>query len=704
MISSNTMENSMIDDHFSEEDFDAISYVRDQLRGMKSGDETRQLQAFHARLNVANAQSSELVKKSVFLNYKKFIDTAREVSYLEREIYELSSLLSDQRMLIETLMQMTGEDRSSIGTASLHTSFSVNPMNVLMQKMDGIASMLNNLPTSDRVIMHGEVVQLDSDNMRPQHNVMLILLSDRLLIGQPSSGYISSCVLVCKISSVIHLYVVSYMVLRNVIILGKYRFQLESSHPLNNIAAVNIKDRENGETVTSMFKLLIFPGQRFFLAENARIKKEWLDCIENAKRELLHEGSLVRQATIRGKRRHDLSAKMELGNQFMPVAESVAIKSPDESAWLNELPAELDDCIAHRDMEHAVELIMEWKSCNTKEATIDAQLTLRETQIVRRPGALHGGPRAIKKAINLLTILGRASQAVDLYLKKRSTVLRTTTRELTMSEEPLSYVRQLSQQFLDVISDVVKEFLMQPEHFSLILHWCSGELSVMLSLIRKHVIEVAPTMAVLAHTWRILMIHCDNLITVGVDLSFEVHRLLAPSLKIAIETNFSNIIESVRLRVSEERWKAYHMESESNVNRFIEEMSDMGLSVDWALSTTQCSSINITQNACHFSRVAFMLARDLAMIRSSHLRYLTDSFMVKLWSEYLNHLKSAPQSSLQQYTSVFVISQLLPLCDAIYDESAPGILSELLQTKFGILLRYRGNFHVASSDEDVAHI
>lgn len=59
-----------------------------------------------------------------------------------------------------------------------------------------------------------------------------------------------------------------------------------------------------------------------------------------------------------------------------------------------------------------------------------------------------------------------------------------------MSEEPLSYVRQLSQQFLDVISDVVKEFLMQPEHFSLILHWCSGELSVMLSLIRRHVIEV----------------------------------------------------------------------------------------------------------------------------------------------------------------------------------------------------------------------
>lgn len=61
---------------------------------------------------------------------------------------------------------------------------------------------------------------------------------------------------------------------------------------------------------------------------------------------------------------------------------------------------------------------------------------------------------------------------------------------------------------------------------------------------------MAPTMAVLVHTWRILMTHCDSLAAVGMDLSFEVHRLLAPSLKIAIETNFANIIESVRLRVS----------------------------------------------------------------------------------------------------------------------------------------------------------
>lgn len=57
-------------------------------------------------------------------------------------------------------------------------------------------------------------------------------------------------------------------------------------------------------------------------------------------------------------------------------------------------------------------------------------------------------------------------------------------------------------------------------------------------------------MAVLAHTWRILMLHCESLCLIGADLTFEVHRLLAPSLKAALKSNFDNIIESIRLRIS----------------------------------------------------------------------------------------------------------------------------------------------------------
>lgn len=55
-------------------------------------------------------------------------------------------------------------------------------------------------------------------------------------------------------------------------------------------------------------------------------------------------------------------------------------------------------------------------------------------------------------------------------------------------------------------------------------------------------------MAVLSRTWNILVSECDRLTMSGIDLTFEINRLLASSLRTALETNFSNILESIRLR------------------------------------------------------------------------------------------------------------------------------------------------------------
>lgn len=79
---------------------------------------------------------------------------------------------------------------------------------------------------------------------------------------------------------------------------------------------------------------------------------------------------------------------------------------------------------------------------------------------------------------------------MDLYLKRRSTCLNTKARELTISEDPLSYVRQVSTLFINEILDVVEEFVQQKEKYCLILQWSSSEIFLLLSLIRRHVIEV----------------------------------------------------------------------------------------------------------------------------------------------------------------------------------------------------------------------
>ena len=66
---------------------------------------------------------------------------------MEKEIYQLSTLLTDQRHLLEVLMQMTGLEKRSSCSASLTTSLGLSnqqthQLQTLMNKMDDIAVLV----------------------------------------------------------------------------------------------------------------------------------------------------------------------------------------------------------------------------------------------------------------------------------------------------------------------------------------------------------------------------------------------------------------------------------------------------------------------------------------------------------------------------------------------------------------------------------
>ncbi|VDM55059.1 unnamed protein product [Angiostrongylus costaricensis] len=672
--------------------FSLLSDIRDRLKGVRTGDEKKKLQTLRSEMNALNRASQEMLKNNVFQNYQQFIDASKEISYLEQEIYQLSSLLLDQKLLIENLMQMTGDDKSSLQTVSSHSTpvSAVTPIQVLMQKMDGIASILNNMRTSDKVLLYGEMMQLDPETKEDIHRAMLILLSDRLLIGN-----ITPC--------------------------GKY--SLESTFSLKNLAVVNVKDRESGPAVADqLLKLLVFPEQRYYRCESSRVKKMWLDELEKAKREILHESIMARQSTIRGKRItvQVIDFYFWYSSTILLLYYNNTAADQDEIAWLQELPAELDDCMAHRDLDQAVEIIHEWKQCSTKDPNIDAQLKIRAittlfpiiqllSDDVRRPGAVHGGPRAMKKARTLLAQLGRGTYAIDLYLRRRSALQRAAVKDIAVSEEPLSYVRQLCTLFSAAVTDVASEFHSQPQYYCQVLQWCSGELSLLLSLVRRHVIEVAPAMTVLAFTWGILMETMDELTAMGIQLTFEVHRLLAPALESAIETNFNNIMQGIKLRITEERWRPYALESESALTRLVEELSDVGLNIDWTVAGDSRAAILLSPHAIHFARVAHSLARDLAPLRRSPARSTCDRCTYELWNDYLRHLSSSLcDSTVYAYTATFILTQVLPQCEStLYCDDEPSdALSRLLAENYPKLVPYAKDEEeeIVEDEEEVAHI
>jgi hypothetical protein len=130
---------------------------------VKLGDEAKRLQSLRNTLTTRNNLAAETIKDIVFEHYKHFIETSKEISSitfsehfllvkshrpnfcdlldLEREIYQLSTLLSDQKNVIESLMEMSGQDKKSSSNASVHsgTSSSQSQLHSLMGKMDGVA-------------------------------------------------------------------------------------------------------------------------------------------------------------------------------------------------------------------------------------------------------------------------------------------------------------------------------------------------------------------------------------------------------------------------------------------------------------------------------------------------------------------------------------------------------------------------------------
>lgn len=162
-------------------------------------------------------------------------------------------------------------------------------------------------------------------------------------------------------------------------------------------------------------------------------------------------------------------------------------------------------------------------------------------------------------------------------------------------------------------------------------------------------------------------------------------------------------------------------------------MSDLGLSIDWAVAVAPRYSINIASSACSFVRVAHALSRDLGILHISHLDSLCDSFIEKLWKEFLSFLVSSgervrdaaaasgsPSSALNVHslTCQFIVSQVcfvfpkfkvhqnilqvLPLCEEIYEEDCT-LLSDMLDKSFPFLKIFL-NKEETSSFEEVANV
>lgn len=154
--------------------FDPQNYVK-QLSQQSDGD--RDLQEHRQKIQNLADETAQNLKKNVYKNYRQFIETAKEISYLESEMYQLSHILTEQKSIMESITQAllsTDKDETS---KEMQAAFpketeelKQRTLTSLLEKVEGGKNIMEDTP-GRHLVYNGDLVEFDVDNMSPIQKV-----------------------------------------------------------------------------------------------------------------------------------------------------------------------------------------------------------------------------------------------------------------------------------------------------------------------------------------------------------------------------------------------------------------------------------------------------------------------------------------------------------------------------------------------------
>ncbi|KAM9241372.1 LOW QUALITY PROTEIN: exocyst complex component 8-like [Leptosomus discolor] len=434
---------------------------RDRDRDRDLQEHRQRIQEHRQRIQALSEETAQSLKRNVYQNYRQFIETVREIGYLESEMYQLSHILTEQKGIMETVTQallQADRDDPALGTRRAAAAAPFLPLlakeaaaseekrqrtlTTLLEKVEGCRDLLPESP-GKYLVYDGDLVEYDADHMAQIQRVHAFLMNDCLLVATA---------------------------LRNRC--GAYRY--DALYPLDGLAVVNVKDNP---PMKDMFKLLTFPESRVFQAENAKIKKEWLEVPEETKRNraLSEKRRLEQEALPRPAPPPTESTNPFEEEEEEPSAGEEVVGLSLE--WIQELPEDLDVCIAQRDFEGAVDLLDKLNEyLGDKPVSPLKELRAKVDERVRQltdvlvfelspDRSLRGGPRATHRAVSQLIRLDQSTKACELFLKNggrgadgRAAAVQTAVRQLRIEGATLLYIHKLCHVFFTSLLETAREF------------------------------------------------------------------------------------------------------------------------------------------------------------------------------------------------------------------------------------------------------
>lgn len=544
--------------------FDPQGYVK-QLSQQSDGD--RDLQEHRQKIQNLADETAQNLKKNVYKNYRQFIETAKEISYLESEMYQLSHILTEQKSIMESITQAllsTDKDETS---KEMQAAFPKETEEIkqrtltsLLEKVEGAKNIMDT--PGRHLIYNGDLAEFDVDNMSPIQRVHAFLMNDCLLIA-------------------------TWLPNRR----GAVKYKYNALYDLESFAVVNVKDNP---PMKDMFKILMFPDSRIFQAENSKIKKEWLEILDETKKNKVSKDKHKKEEEIpTSPVRAEVST-----NPFEMDDDGPADAEEDVNLnleWIQELPEDLDVCIAQRDFEGAVDLLdklneyLKDQPVTPKVKELRSKVEERVRQLTEvlvfelsPDRSLRGGPKATRRAVSQLIRLGQSTKACDLFLKNRAAAVQTAIRQLRIEGATLLYIHKLCNIFFTSLLETAKEFEMDfagnTGCYSAFVVWSGSAIKMFVNAFSKQVFDSKESLSTAAECVKVAKEHCQQLTEIGLDLTFTLQSLLVKDIKAALQSYKDIIIEATKHRNSEEMWRRMNLMTPEALTKLKDEMRSCGIS------------------------------------------------------------------------------------------------------------------------------
>ncbi|CAH2251448.1 exocyst complex component 8, partial [Pelobates cultripes] len=624
--------------------FQVEQYVK-SLSQQSDGD--RDLQEHMQRIQSLADETAQNLKRNVYQNYRQFIETAREISYLEGEMYQLSHILTEQKSIMESVTQALLYTDRGEGARELQAAFpkeaeegKVRNLTTLLEKVEGCKNLLE---TPGRYLVYnGDLTEFDVDNMVLIQKVHAFLMNDCLLIA-------------------------TVLPTRR----GMYKYN--ALHNLDDLAVVNVKENP---PMKDMFKILMFPESRIFQAENAKIKKEWLEVLEETKKnKVLNEKQEKEEEAPH-------SPVLSMSSNPFKDKEIHDEEEVDFSLeWIQELPEDLDVCIAQKNFEGAVDLLnkfnryLEDKPLTHHVKELRAKVDGRVRQLtdvlvfeLSPDRSLRGGPKATRRAVSQLIRLGQSTKACELFLKNRATAVHNAIRQLRIEGATLLYIHKLCGVFFNCLLDTAKEFEMDfagnSGCYSAFIVWSRSALKMFVDAFSKQVFDSKESLSTAAECVKVAKEHSNQLSEIGLDLTFILHALLVKDIKAALHSYKDIIIEATKHRNSEEMWRKMNLMTPEALGKLKEEMRSCGV-VNFDFYTGDDCWVNLSYTIVAFTKQTMTFLEEALKLYFPELHMVLLESLMEIILVAVQHVDYSLRCEQETEKKVFIRQNASFLYDTV---------------------------------------